>query len=541
MIDVDVSAAEEDVGRDPSARAALIAFVVVLVVALPVLLYLGRERWFRYDEWDFLASRSATSLHDLFEAHAVHLTALPILVFRGLWKVFGLESYRPYQFVSVVSHLAVAALVRTVMRRAGVRPWTATAVATLLVFLGSGEENILWAFQITFTAALAFGLAQLILSDHDGPIDRRDWLGLLAGFAGLLCSGVAVTMVIVVGLAVLARRGWRAAAFHTVPLGVAFGVWYLAIGHEGFEETASGGDVVGFSRTAIAQAFDGMAQVPFLGWALGALVVGGCYLAWRGLPVEELRRRAAPPAALLIGAFVFIVISGSGRGVDVADATRFTHIFATLSLPAIAVAADAVMVRWRVTAPIFAVVLAAAIVGNVRLFDNDAQRLAGRFQKAYRQNFLLTPRLPLADAVPRGLHPDLALAPWVTLGWMRDGVADGRFPAPAKVSPTVRATSELQLALRQEYRHEPTTCAPLSSPSVRLAAGGSLRLSTPVAVVFTDDSGVRSAPVTFDPRAGVYLLAYAGPLRLDVQTTPPGGRVEVCDPAGGPFVVQPGP
>ncbi len=78
------------------------SLTVVIAVALPLLLYFGRERWFRYDEWSFLASREV-NLHDLFTAHSVHWVTLPILVYRALWAAFGLHSYVPYQAVSVVS------------------------------------------------------------------------------------------------------------------------------------------------------------------------------------------------------------------------------------------------------------------------------------------------------------------------------------------------------------------------------------------------------------------------------------------------------
>jgi len=525
-----------------SQRAAFIAFAVVVVVALPLLLYFGRERWFRYDEWSFLASREA-NLHDLFAAHSVHWVTLPILGYRALWAAFGLHSYVPYQAMSVVSHLAVAVLVRAVMRRAGVRPWTATAAASLLVVFGAGEENILWAFQITFTAALAFGLVHLILADHDGPLDRRDWLGLLAGLAGLMCSGVAVTMVIVVGIAALARRGWRIAAFHTAPLGVAYGVWYLAIGRDAYENqsTSSPGAMLGFVRTAIAVAFDGMAQVPGLGWALGGLLVGGCFLAWRGLPPVVMCRVAAAPAALLIGAFIFLAITGFGRGPEIVRASRFTYVVAALSLPAIAVAADAIMRRWRVAAPILVLALGVALVGNIRLFDNGAQRRAGAFQRVYREQFLLLPRLPIAEQIPRDLRPDLGLAPWVSFGWMEDGVASGRFPAPGAVDPVEAATQELRLALRQQLRHRPSQCEPVAAPArVRLEAGSSLGMRSPVSVVYTNAEGTRSRPVAYAPMPGQrYLVAYAGPLDLVVRSV--GGVFELCDPAGGAFVVPGGP
>src|SRR6185369_9091996 len=125
-------------------------------------------------------------------------------------------------------HCVAAALLWLVMGRARVRPWTATIVASAFVLFGAGAQDILWAFQIAFTGALVLGLAHLLLADHDGPVDRRDWFGLAAGFLALLCSGVAVTMVVVVGLATLLRRGWRIAVLHTVPLAAVYGAWWLA-------------------------------------------------------------------------------------------------------------------------------------------------------------------------------------------------------------------------------------------------------------------------------------------------------------------------
>ena len=112
------------------------------------------------------------SVDDLFRPHFQHWTTLPILPYRLLWTVVGIRSYVPYQALIVVLHLAAAALLLVVMRRAGVRPWIATVAAGAFVFFGSGAENILVAFQITFVGSLVFGLAQLLLADHDGPLDR---------------------------------------------------------------------------------------------------------------------------------------------------------------------------------------------------------------------------------------------------------------------------------------------------------------------------------------------------------------------------------
>ena len=142
--------------------------------------------WFLRDEWSFLSGRSITSVHDLFRPHALsHWSTVPVVVYRLLWFVFGARTYLPYQALVVVMHLAVAVLLRQLMRRAGVDPWVATIAAAPFILFGPGDQNIVWAFQIGFTGSIAFGLAQLLLSTHDGPIDRRDWLGLGAGLLAL--------------------------------------------------------------------------------------------------------------------------------------------------------------------------------------------------------------------------------------------------------------------------------------------------------------------------------------------------------------------
>ena len=66
-----------------------------------------------------------------------------MLVYRGMWWLVGLRSYRPYQLIIVLMHLGAAYLVRVIMRRVGVRPWTATVVACVLVFFGAGFKNII--------------------------------------------------------------------------------------------------------------------------------------------------------------------------------------------------------------------------------------------------------------------------------------------------------------------------------------------------------------------------------------------------------------
>jgi hypothetical protein len=343
-----------------------------VAVAFVLYLVLGRHQYFYLDEWDFVVDRIPAGLGDLLRPHNEHWTTLPILAYRGLYRLFGLRTYVPYQVVSVVLHLTVSVLLFAVIRRAGVRPWVATAAAALFVLFGAGSQDIVWAFQMAFTASLAFGLAHLLLADHDGPVNRRDWLGLVAGLAGLMCSGVAVTMVVVVGLAMLLRRGWRVALLHTAPLAAIYCAWWLAEARGVYGATRTTYDLWAIARfvgTGIGSTFAALGQLPGAGIALGLLLVVGLVAAWQGLDRATLRKRAAVPGALLVGVPVFFVITGVGRisawGIAFASQGRYLHVAAALSLPAVAVAADAVTRRWRVAVPLVMALLLVGIPGNV--------------------------------------------------------------------------------------------------------------------------------------------------------------------------------
>src|SRR4029079_6783938 len=139
-----------------------------------------------------------------------------------IWSVDGLHHYWTYQALLVATHVAVVVLLRVVLRRAGVRPWTATLVALSLLLFGAGSQNLVWAFQIGFVGSMAFGLGQVLLLDHEGPVDRRDVFGLGLGLLAIMSSGIGVSMVVVAGVAALLRRGWRVALLHTAPLAAAY-------------------------------------------------------------------------------------------------------------------------------------------------------------------------------------------------------------------------------------------------------------------------------------------------------------------------------
>ena len=438
----------------------------------------------------------------------------------------------------VLSHLTVVLLVRTVMRRAGVRPWTATATVLPLVFFGAGEENVVWGFQINFNLSLAFGLIQLLLADHDGRVNWRDSLAVLAGLAALMSSGIGVTMVVVVGLAVLVRRGWRVAALQTAPLGVAYLVWHFAIARDdlGTSQDFSGPlDALRFARTTIAAGFGGLAQVPGLGWALGGLIVGGLVpgLARPTLgPAEEgggrPRRHGRWP-------FVFVLITASGRvgfAPGIERSTRYVHVFGVLLLPVVAIAADAVMRRWRAAVPVLAAFLVASLVGNVDDFSNE-RPYGGEFLAAYRTRMLAVRTLPLRR--PGAPRPAARAEPGaVRIGGLAAGRCEVR-PHPHAGRHPARGAGDDGGAggpAGEPTGHEPNRCeavTPARRSRCTPAAPPPAWPGPAVGRVHRCDGGRRTGPVPMAGRSHRRLRRAAHGERV---LGPSGQPIELCDPEG---------
>ena len=337
-----------------SRRAAVAVFVVVAAASVPLRLSSTRGAWFTVDDWDYLSDRTVGNAGDLFRAHYEHWSTLIVVAYRALWSAFGLR-YRPYELFAILLYLAVAALVRVVVRRAGAGPWTATGAASLLVLLGIGIENNF------FTSALVFGLTQLLLADHDGPVDWRDYAGLAAGLAALMCSALGVTMVFVVGVAALLRRGWRIALLHTAPLAAAYLLWLAAApaGQSASSLHAQGlGDVVSFVARGFGAGFDHLGAVTGFGILVAAVLGIGAYLLGAhdgirasprtggtgGCPARGGRR---VPRAHRRGSIRFGYRHPSRRRTGARAAGRYAYVVAVMLLPALALAVDAIIRRWQ--------------------------------------------------------------------------------------------------------------------------------------------------------------------------------------------------
>ena len=496
---------------------------MVEVFALVLWLAIGRREWFYHDDWDPLATRRAGNLGDLFRPHNGHWITLPILMYRLFFAVFGLRAYLPYRIVVLVAYLATAALLLVVMRRAGTDPWIATGAASLFAFFGTGWANIIRPFQVTFVSSLALGLVYLILVDHDGPFDRRDAIGLAVGLLSLLTSGVAVVMVSVVGIALLFRRGWRIAALHTAPPAACFLVWLLAIGHQGgVTRSTVPGDIVSFVAEGFREAFGALGPAAWFGALFTPVLVIGIALAARQRRASGELTQIIVPLALLAGTIVFLTLSATGgrANTGAADArqSRYVSLVVAMLLPALAIALDALARRWRWFLAVGLALLLAGIPHNIHAAQTAQKPLNAIYDRTKRV-MLTVAHDPKARTVPRMLRPEPAAAHQVTVGWLLDGAAQHRIPAPHRLTLFDYIWDRFLIAFYQDGSTGPRThCTTLAKPHVfRLRKGDQLGVFGGQLVLTPAMNVPLNPQLLLDPANGssVRILRDLGPVRIE--------------------------
>src|SRR5258706_123643 len=211
--------------RVPAAR--LIVGAVAAVAGVAILL-LTRRFNFYFDEWDFILAAPNWSFASYLQPHNEHPVMIPRLIHALLLNTFGLLTFRPSMAVLLLLHgVNVVLLFELVRRRSG--DVIGLGAAALLLLLGAGWENLLWAFQMTFVGSVACGLGALLMLER--PRSRAS-LGAAAGLttASVMFSGIGLFFLVAAGvyLAVQKER-WRDLSW-LAPVAVAIGGWYLMFG-----------------------------------------------------------------------------------------------------------------------------------------------------------------------------------------------------------------------------------------------------------------------------------------------------------------------
>lgn len=403
------------------------AMAAALVASLVVLWYVGRDQWFIRDDWAFLLSRERLRQADgvvawLSAPQDGHWMAPPLLLYRLIRAVFGIDSYAPYLAADLALHVAIVLTARHLARQLGASAASATAVCVVLLVFGNGWENLVFAVQVTYNLSLLAFLVQLVLVHEPRPVGRRDaWAGAV-GVIGVSSSGFGPFFVAALAAVLLLQRRWRAAAVVTAPAAVVYGWWFVswASDAKGKQGSPTLLGTLRFVRSGIEATLIGMTgQVLLAGVAAFGLLV-----LLVVVPLDRHVRSVVAVLTLLPVPVLFVIgWQRAAEGLVTASASRYQYMSAIPLAVPLALAVDqlrrlhprAVHVGWAL--------LALAAVSNARILVRAGDDWADRSARSRRVFELVAASVP-----PEGLPPELVLVasePDVTAAWLPTLVAEG--------------------------------------------------------------------------------------------------------------------
>jgi hypothetical protein len=340
--------------------------VILAAGALVILVWLGRDMTFYHDEFAMLLLRDL-SVQGIFAPHNEHLSATLVLLYRGLVQTIGTGSYWPYLGVTFALHVIVAGIVYVVVRRETTAVWALGAMAVMLL-LGSGGDDILWAFQSGTIGAVAAGMAALVVAP------RRPAVAAILLTIALATSGAGLAFL--VGTAIhLALTRPRALAWLALPVGL-YLAWY-----------------VGFGATRMvalrSPSLDGVPEYVLAGLAAtaagivgsAATIVGQVVLLALAFGLGRARAVSPVVLALLASSVAFFAIAGLVRaqlGPEQATAPRYVYVAA----PGLLIAAAVLLARLPGPSRnvIGVAVLAVSLAGNTALLIASHDRFMTKIE-----------------------------------------------------------------------------------------------------------------------------------------------------------------
>jgi hypothetical protein len=207
----------------------LFLFAVLIAASGTVLLTLQSHLTFFADDWRVLLDRRGWSVGDFLDPHNAHLTLAPVLIYKLLLVTFGMSSALPFEVVSTLVFLLSVALLFAYLRRP-VGDWPALLGSALILFLGASWIDLLTAFPINFSGAIAAGLGALLALERDDVVADRIACALLV--VSVSFSEVGVPFVAGAVVSILLRDWPRMRRLYIVFVPVVlYAVWWAGWGH----------------------------------------------------------------------------------------------------------------------------------------------------------------------------------------------------------------------------------------------------------------------------------------------------------------------
>lgn len=321
------------------------AFIALAAASVLLLAVVSRGATFFHDELMFIADRSFADPASWLPAHNEHIVVLHAAVYTALLAVFGTTTYLPFLLTLWLVDIAFAAgIYALVDRRVGRGP--ALASAALVLFLGSGYDNLFWAFQMGYVGGAALALWGLLV------IRTRPALACGLLLAGVLTQGTALVLF---PAAVLYGRSRRAFLAVAIPAAL-YAVWFLTVGHPAVRGDApTFPDALAFLVGGVVQSAAGATGLGLAGMLVFAIAL-------------VFAARAPDRQAAMVGLVALVtefVILGVGRqGFNAPNDPHYVYLGAAFLVPVFATAWAGMPKVVRPAAAVFAVY---AIAWNMAL------------------------------------------------------------------------------------------------------------------------------------------------------------------------------
>lgn len=488
-----------------SDRGASWAFRIHLAVGwLLIVFRYGPRRWFLVEDWFLLAGRDGGSVGSIFAPYQEHVVAFDVVVYRLLFNTFGLR-YSPFVVVVVTLDVVLVVVVRALLRHLGVSAWTSTVAAGVLLGLGIDAEPSM-PFQSGWVVALSVALLQLLIADRSGPFDRRDAAGMLLGIVAILSASIAALVIVTTGIVCAVRRGWVAAAAHTIPALVAYQLWALVTGPSA--PTSVGRPSIETSLDwlvdGVTRPLDAISQNGTLSAVLAAVTAVGLFLAAISEPPGWWRRNLVALTLLAMSPVMYFAI-GQGRwqlGPIYASAPHLVAVGLVFLMPAIATAIDVLVRSSR--RPYFLAILVVGVPAHVRWLEHPP--FLDRFDHE-RQLIVAIAHDPRLADLPSSYR--LLSGPFgpatVTAGWLRDVLDRGALTdgAPTSIDPGFANELTIRLSLDQRVDELPLGTGAPACPAhdgpldLELRRGDSIELRGPVNLTTLERGSATSPPVPY--------------------------------------------
>jgi hypothetical protein len=265
--------------------------------------------------------------------------------------------------------------------------WWGLAAALLILFLGSGADDLFWAYQMGFVASTAMGLWALLLLRRPGAAAAEAAASVLL-LGSVATSGIGLCFLVAAAVLIALQHDRSNRMLVLAPALVAYLAWFVVYG-SGAQGTLAGWLTLSNLASTPGFALRGLANS--VGGLSGLGDVAGAVILWLGTGWLLVRVRhgwPVPPllAAALVGTATEFVLAGLLRaGSSAPEQSRYIYPAAALLLVGSASLGPSVrrVPRQRAVRAGLAVATAVALAVNVGQLVRAAQ-MFGNFGELTR-------------------------------------------------------------------------------------------------------------------------------------------------------------